>query len=116
MHVFELEEKDVQFLELLGDPITLAKEGIRSFTKKKVKERLALCRQKVKFFETKYDLSFEKFREKSASDEAFINALHKTHPTWEADLNAWEFYQKELEEWNKRVKKSKKEVLEAALV
>jgi hypothetical protein len=32
-----------------------------------------------------------------------LEKIEKKHPTWEADLAEWEYWQKELEEWKAKL-------------
>lgn len=69
-----------------------------------IRDKIEEYNKETKVFELRYGMSCDDFLDKTGKDEEFVNALNKTHPTWEADIIEWEFSYKELQEWKQRLK------------
>ena len=51
----------------------------------------------VRSFEEKYGCDLQSFLARVASDEEYVAFLRSVSPTWEGDLQEWEFYAGELD-------------------
>ncbi len=94
-----LESKYVNVLQALGNIQETLEDAIRSYAMAHISERIGKVQHEISTFEINYGLSYEKFYAQVTTDEAFVKSLRQTHPTWERDLNAWEYDVEELHEW-----------------
>lgn len=74
-----------------------------------IHDKIEEYEKETKVFEIRYAMSYDDFLSNSGKDKEFVDALNKTHPTWEADIIEWEFNYKELEEWKQRLKNISKD-------
>lgn len=99
MTTLSLAPQYINVLKALGSIEENVEEAIRHYIIEKIGERIGRLQHEISIFQNKYQLPFEKFYVNITTNEEYIKKLRKSHPTWERDLNAWEFYVKELGEW-----------------
>ncbi|MBI1930843.1 hypothetical protein HYR99_42170 [Candidatus Poribacteria bacterium] len=100
----EILPTDLDILQHLGIPESLAQEAVHAFAIQKAQERIANCRGEIEQLQQKYGITFDELQERVTSDEKFVDALNLVHPLWEIEFNRWEFYQMELEERETKLK------------
>ena len=103
MTVVTIKEEYAQVLEPLGPSID---EAIRRLAIERANQRISELQRKVQTWEATYQSSFDLFAFRTATDEDYVASLNQAPETsqWEADLIAWEFYAKELDEWYSRLR------------
>ena len=94
-----LEPKYLNVLQALGNIEETLEEAVRSYAIAHVGERIGKLQHEILTFQAKYGVPYEKFYIQVTTDEAFVKNLRQSFPTWERDLNAWEYYLEELNEW-----------------
>jgi hypothetical protein len=94
-----VESQYVDVLRALGDVEETVQEAIRTYAVERIGERIAVLQHEILGFQTQYGLPYEKFYVQITTNEGFVKHLRHTHPTWERDFNAWEYYLEELHEW-----------------
>ncbi len=99
MTMFTLAPKYVDVLEAIGNVQEVAENAIRSYAIEKSGERIGRIQREILELQSKYGLSYEKFYVSITTDEEYVKNLRKLHPTWEKDLNTWEYFIEELNEW-----------------
>ena len=100
-----LDTRYVDVLSALGNLEETLQEAVRSYAVKHVGERIAELQHEISGFQKRYGLPYEKFYAQVTSDEEFVAQLRQSHPTWERDLNSWEYYVEELSEWLGRLER-----------
>lgn len=99
MTTLNLAPQYINVLKALGSIEENIEEAIRHYIIEKIGERIGKLQHEISIFQNKYELPYEKFYVNITTNEEYINKLRQSHPTWERDFNAWEFYVKELGEW-----------------
>lgn len=104
MATLTLNPKYVDILQNFGNLEEIVEEALHHYVIERINERIEQARQEVLSFEARYGMTYEQFRERTTTDEAFLEYLEKNRLMWERDLNAWEFYTEDLSEWLGRLK------------
>ncbi len=86
-------------LQALGNAEDMVKAAIRSYAIEHIGERIGALQHELLALQQQYGSPYEKFYVRVTTDEAFVTRLRQAHPTWERDLQTWEYYQEELSEW-----------------
>lgn len=101
-----------QYHDLLrdfGNPIELANYAIESYLVTKILKYIEECKAEIKKYEAQYGCSYQEFHDKITSrngnEPVFMLELEKENPTYEDDFMAWGAFHRELEKWNKEMKK-----------
>ena len=94
-----VESHYVNVLKALGNIEETLQEAIRLYAVERIGERIGKLQHEIVTFQSKYGVPYEKFYIQVTTDEAFVRNLRQSFPTWERDLNAWEYYLEELNEW-----------------
>lgn len=94
-----IDSRYVDILGALGNIEDTLQEAVRSYAIEQIGERIGQLQHEILIFQTKYGLPYEKFYVQVTTDEDFVRHLRQGHPTWERDLNSWEYYMEELHEW-----------------
>jgi hypothetical protein len=104
MHQVAVDETYAAILQPLEEHVD---EALRRYALEKVQERLLELEQRVQKWEEKYGCSYDLFAFRTATDEAYVDALNQDPETrlWESDLLAWEFDSTQLQEWRRRLQK-----------
>lgn len=109
MTTLTLAPQYMDVLKALGSVEENVEEAIRHYIIEKISERIGRLQHEISIFQNKYGLPYEKFYVNITMNEEYLKSLRKSHPTWERDLNAWEFYVKELGEWLGRLENISKQ-------
>ena len=99
MKTLQLTPKYIDVLKALGSVEQNLEEAIRSYVTEKIGVRIGKLQHEISIFQSKYGLPYEKFYVNITTNEEYVKSLRKSYPTWERDLNSWEYYVKELSEW-----------------
>ncbi len=91
-------------LGAMGRVDSMVEEAVRKYLIDKCVERIEQANAKVKGFEKRYDCSYPDFCLK-LSDEIQLEKIEEKHPTWEADISEWEYWQQELDEWKTKLER-----------
>lgn len=74
-------------------------------------QRIEQAERQIAGYEQKYGTTYETFNRRVATDENFLTATHRDHPTWEADAIEWDYRLEELQTWQNRLEKILRELL-----
>lgn len=99
MTTLTLDTKYINILEALGNLNETLEEAVRRYSVERIGEQIGRLQREILVFQNKYGLPYEQFYARITTDNEFVENLRHTHPTWERDFNAWEYYVKELSEW-----------------
>lgn len=99
MTTLTLDAKYVDVLQALGGLEETLEEAVRRYAVERIGERIGKLQHEILAFQTKYGLPYEQFYSHVTTDDNFVQSLREKEPTWERDLNAWEYYTEELAEW-----------------
>lgn len=99
MATVTLDSRYTDVLAALGGLELQLETAVRQYTYKKVSERIIDLQREIAAIQSKYQTPYELFYARVTTDEEFVQMLRQSHPTWERDLNAWEYYTEELSEW-----------------
>ena len=102
MATVSIKSNYLEMLSNIGRVESIVEEAVRKYLIDKCVERLEKAKLKVRAFEKQYNCHYPDFNLK-ISDENQLEKIEKKHPTWEADLAEWEYWQKELEEWKTKL-------------
>ncbi len=91
--------KYINILQAMGNIEDVIEEAIRSYAVKKIGEQISRFQREIMIFQKEYGYPYEKIYNYITTDEDFVKNLRKSHPTWERDMNTWEYYLEELKEW-----------------
>lgn len=99
---------DATYIEILGSLGSIEDNlarAVHRYAIEQVGERVGQFQKEVSRFQSRYGLSYDRFCERISEDEEFVLSLRTISPTWERDLNSWEYYVKELAEWLGRLER-----------
>lgn len=99
MTTLTLAPQYLNILQVLGNVEDMLEEAIRFYVTERIGEQIGRLQHEILSFQTQYGLPYEKFYVHITTDEEFVKGLREKHPTWERDLNDWEYYHEELHEW-----------------
>lgn len=108
MTTLTLNPKYVEVLRAFGSLEQTVEEAVHRYAVERINERIEKLRGEVLVFETKYGMSYESFYQQMMMDEAFVENLWNSNPTWKIDFNAWEYYVETLTEWLKHLQRISK--------
>ena len=109
MTTLSLAPQYISILQALGNVEEMLEDAIRAYVTERIGERIGKLQREILTFQKQYGLPFEKFYAQITTDEEFIKNLRESHPLWERDLNAWEYYIEELSEWLGRLESISKQ-------
>jgi len=92
----------LELLNSLGCADTAVEDAIRKYLIDKCVERIEKSKREIEEFERKYDCNYAEFITKVSIEDG-LKAIEKKSPNWEEDMIAWEYWEKELEEWKMRL-------------
>ncbi len=99
MAALSLTSPYINVLQALGNIEENLEATVRMYAMEKIGERIGKLQQEISIFQNRYGLPYEKFYVNITTDEEFVKNLRLSYPTWERDLNAWEYDVKEQGEW-----------------
>lgn len=99
MTTLTLDAKYIDVLQALGSLEETLEEAVRRYAIERIGERIGNLQHEILNFQTKYGLPYQQFYAQITNDDKFVQSLREMEPTWERDLNAWEYYTEELAEW-----------------
>lgn len=86
-------------MHALGDVKGALQDVIRLYVIERVGERIGKLQREIAGFQAQYGMTYEQFYAAVTTDDAFVQTLRQTHPTWERDFQTWEYDLEELQEW-----------------
>jgi len=99
MTTLTLDHKYIELLQSFGNIHEVLAEAIKRYALERINERIDLARQNVLAFEVKYGLTYPEFLARIFDDDAWVEQLWQTDPTWEDDKLTWAYYSEMLEDW-----------------
>jgi hypothetical protein len=102
MATISIKSNYLEMLSKMGRVESIVEEAVRKYLIDKCVERLEKAKLKVREFEKRYNCKYSDFK-MIISNENQLEKIEKKHPTWEADIAEWEYWQKELEEWKEKL-------------
>jgi hypothetical protein len=99
MTTIAVDQKYVDILNVFGDVPKQVEKAIRQYTVEQIQAEIEKCARENAYFEKKYGVTYEEFKERSVLDEDFYNRLRQIEQLWERDSIQWEFYVEGLKEW-----------------
>jgi hypothetical protein len=103
MTAVALDSEYVDTLRSLGDLESGLHEAVRRYAVEQIGERIVTLQREIAHIQAEYSAPFEVVYARVMVDEPFVQELRRTHPTWERDLNTWEYFVGELSEWLHRL-------------
>jgi len=92
-----------EVLQALGDPQIVAVSALRRYLVDVCWQRVEQAKRQIVRYEQKYGTTYEQFNQRVGTDETFLEAVNRKHPTWEADAIEWQYRLEELQTWQKRL-------------
>jgi len=99
MTTLSLAPEYLNVLQTLGNVEEILKDAVRAYAVEQIGQRIGKLQHEISAFRIEYGLSYERFYAGITTDEDFVKQLRQTHPLWERDFNAWQYYVEELQEW-----------------
>jgi hypothetical protein len=96
-------ENYLKALQAFGDVDALVGEAVEDYLTRRIIERIKVARERVAEFETKYEMAYSAFSERTQLDEAFYNNLRQANPLWEQDSLEWMYWDKEVRHWTEKL-------------
>jgi hypothetical protein len=98
-----LDTEYIDTLRSLGDLESGLHEAVRRYAIEQIGDRIVTLQREITRIQAEYGAPFEVVYARVMVDEPFVQELRRTHPTWERDLNTWEYFVGELSEWLRRL-------------
>lgn len=93
-------ENYVNTLKAFGDVDAQINAAVEEYVTRRVIERIKAARNHVAKYEELYHMPYAAFSERVVIDQDLYNRVAKQNPLWEQDLLAWDYWEKESQEWN----------------
>lgn len=100
MAAIVVDENYVNTLKAFGDVNVQINAAVEEYVTRRVIERIKTAREHIAGYEQYYKLPFPLFSERVVKDENFYQNTKIENPLWEQDLLAWDYWEKEFQEWN----------------
>ncbi len=92
-------------LQALGDPKMVTAIALRRYLVDACWQRIEQAERKITEYEQKYNFTYQDFNHRLDTDELFLEAANRDHPTWETDAIEWAYCLKESQTWQERLEK-----------
>lgn len=104
MMTVAVRNKYVEALSTFGNLEEVVDLALQRYTIEQVTtKRAELIRQDADF-QAKYGMDYESFSQRIATDEAFVDEIEaNVNRLWEMDLAEWEFCNKGIEDWTRKL-------------
>jgi hypothetical protein len=90
-------------LKNLGEPATLVPAALRQYKVERYLQRIEAVEAKIAVYARRYGADYETFNQRVTMDQAYLDALNRTHPLWEADAIEWAYRIEEAATWRERL-------------
>jgi len=99
-----VDEKYAEVLGALGNAQDAFDLAIQRYTIEEITRKIAELRQRIERYEVKYQNNYRTFVKRMAVDEQFVSDVERDiDAAWEIDLLDWEFSQKGIEDWTRKL-------------
>ncbi len=98
-----IDKQVLDALSVFGDVEQQINSAVEEYLMRRIIERIKLAREHLIEFERQYRMAFADFSTQIVLDESFSRTVREQHPTWEQDLLAWEYWNKESAEWKNKL-------------
>lgn len=98
-----IDKQVLDTLSVFGDVEQQINSAVEEYLMRRIIERIKLAREHLTGFERKYQMAFADFSTQIVLDESLYRAMREQYPTWEQDLLAWEYWNKEAIEWKNKL-------------
>lgn len=104
MTTVSVQDKFTEILASFGDLQESVNAAVQRYTIDQVTTKINELRRKDSDFQKKYGLEYSAFAKRIGEDEEFVKTVEaNTSKTWEADLADWEFCNKGIEDWTRKL-------------
>ena len=100
MAAIVVEESYLNALKAFGDVDTQINAAVEEYVTRRVIERIKTAREHIAGYEQTYKMRYPTFSERVVKDGNFYQNTKSENPLWEQDLLAWDYWEKEFQEWN----------------
>ncbi len=90
-------------LKNLGEPAALVPAALRQYMVDRYLQRIEAAEAKIAIYARRYGVDYEAFNQRVTMDQAYLDALNRAHPLWEADAIEWAHRTEELAAWHERL-------------
>ncbi len=97
-----VQESLAELLHPLGNLETVTAAALRRYALDHCLERIERAEHQIAHYEEQYGYNYESFNQRVCTDQAFLDEVNRTHPTWEADAAEWIHRIQEAQEWRER--------------
>ena len=94
-----------EILQALGDPKMVTIIALRRYLVDACWQRIEQAERKIAEYEQEYGSAYQAFNHRLDTDELFLEATKRDHPTWETDAIEWAYCLEESQTWQKRLEK-----------
>lgn len=99
-----IHEKYIQTLKVFGDLQQSVEKAIQRYAVDQITEKIAELQQRANTYHSKYEMEYATFERRITEDVAFVEHIEQhITPTWELDLADWEFCEKGIEDWARKL-------------
>ena len=104
MTTVTVHNKFTEILASFGDVQESVNAAVQRYTIEQITNKITEFRRKDEEFQKKYKLDYSAFAKHTSEDEEFVKTVETNiSKTWEMDLADWEFCQKGVEDWTKKL-------------
>ena len=104
MTTVTVQNKFTEILASFGDVQESVNAAVQRYTIEQITNKITEFRRKDEEFQKKYKLDYSAFAKRTSEDEEFVKTVETNiSKTWEMDLADWEFCQKGVEDWTKKL-------------
>ena len=100
-----IRESLFESLRGLGDPERVTLAALRRYAVDNCLHHIEQAEQKIAAYEQRYGLDYATFNQRICTDQAFLDAVNREHPMWEADAIEWVHRIEEAQVWRERLQK-----------
>jgi hypothetical protein len=93
----------LDLLQNLGEPAAIVPAALRQYTVDRSLQRIENAEAKIAVYARRYNTDYQTFNQRVTTDQAFLDALNREHPLWEADAIEWAHRIEEVEAWRERL-------------
>ena len=94
-----------EILPSFGDDLQSAVDAaLQRYLIDEIAAKIAGLKKKEKLFQLKYGCDYKTFSQRIAEDEEYINQIESSiSKLWESDLADWEFCEKGINDWTRKL-------------
>ncbi len=103
MHTITLEDEWFETMELFGEPISIVKDALRSYSIEQCQRRIRRAAERLEEYQRIYQCGYAAFSESVQTDADFLRRIEAQRPTWEQDALEWHYWNEEYQTWQSRL-------------